>query len=356
MTSKSSTRKRSAGRKTRGHSRIRDDIQTRRPAIVPPRKDDKGLRQPGMDAEQPEDASVEQVCPGHYVSEVVVKWDLAMKDPNPMFEVKGFIERYDEGDSSEGEGAEIEERQCGCKEREKKRLSNVAGSPWGWLGFHLTPLYLWSEKYSDLLVPKCQRPVIVRSKFRLVAMAGCVVPKRVKGEESRKKQKGDSLARDRPCLPNFRRSGSDPDHNYSSLRSYSGRTSLARRIAYPVITFRCKSFLVPSQRPQFPECCVSLVSDSLADFLSDPLAGFVSDALPEFRCRFSLQTSFPILIRSSFFDPCGLRFRFRWRSFPVALANSASGSPMALVYSLLLEDCSSVELKDISRLPRKQGG
>ena len=110
-----------------------------------------------------------------------------------------------------------------------------------------------------------------------------------------KKRKGDSLARDRPCLPNFRRSGSDPDHNYSRLQSYSGRTSLARRIAYPVITFRCKSFLVPSQRAQFPECCVSLVSDSLAGFLSDPLAGFVSDALPEFRCRFSLQTSFPIL-------------------------------------------------------------
>jgi hypothetical protein len=184
-------------------------------------------------------------------------------------------------------------------------------------------------------VAKCQRPVTVRSKFRWRRRT-----------ELAEKQKGDSLARDRPCLPNFRRSGSDPDHSYSRLQSYSGRTSLARRIAYPVITFRCKSFLVPSRRLSFPSARVSLVLDSLAGFLTDSLAGLVSDALPEFRCRFSLQTSFPILIRRSFFGPCGLRFRFRWRSFPGALANSASGSPMAPVHSLLLEDFSSVELKD----------
>ena len=181
-------------------------------------------------------------------------------------------------------------------------------------------------------------------------MVGGVVPERdivsLRKREFRKSKRAISLARDRPCLPNFRRSGSDPDHSYSRLQSYSGRTSLARRFAYPVITFRRKSFLVPSRRLSFPSARVSLVLDSLAGFLTDSLAGLVSDALPEFRCRFSLQTSFPILIRRSFFDPCGLRFRFRWRSFPGALANSASGSPMALVYSLLLEDCSSVELKD----------
>jgi hypothetical protein len=62
-----------------------------------------------------------------------------MKYPNPMLEVKGLIERYDEGNSSEGEGAEIKERECDCEEREKKALWNVAGSPGGWLGFHFTP-------------------------------------------------------------------------------------------------------------------------------------------------------------------------------------------------------------------------
>lgn len=70
-----------------------------------------------------------------------------------------------------------------------------------------------------------------------------------------------------------------------------------------------------------------------------PLPNFVPDSHPE------------VLPQS----PCEFRFRFRWRSFPGVLANSASGSPMAPVYSLLLEDCSSVELKDISRSPRKQG-
>jgi len=91
---------------------------------------------------------------------------------------------------------------------------------------------------------------------------------------------------------------------------------------------------------------VSLASGSLAVPLSDSLAGVVSDALPS-----SVAGSLLNLVPEShpkFLPrlPCGFRFRFSWRSFPGALANSASGSPTALVHSLLLEDHSSVELKD----------
>src|SRR5271154_931166 len=43
-----------------------------------------------------------------------------------------------------------------------------------------------------------------------------------------------------------------PDHNYSSLQSYSGLASRARRSPYSVITFRCKSFLVPCAASGFP--------------------------------------------------------------------------------------------------------
>jgi hypothetical protein len=95
---------------------------------------------------------------------------------------------------------------------------------------------------------------------------------------------------------------------------------------------------------QLPECCVRLVSDSLAGPLSDSLAGLVSEALPS-----SVTGSHPNLVPDSHPEflhrsPCGSRFQFSWRSFPGALASSASGSPTALVYSLLLEDCSSVDL------------
>ena len=43
-----------------------------------------------------------------------------------------------------------------------------------------------------------------------------------------------------------------PDHNYSRIQSYSGRTGGARRFTYPVITFRRKSFLVPFAASSFP--------------------------------------------------------------------------------------------------------
>jgi hypothetical protein len=83
---------------------------------------------------------------------------------------------------------------------------------------------------------------------------------------------------------------------------------------------------------------------SLAVSLSDPLAGLVSDVLPS-----SVAGSLPNLVPDSHPEflhrsPCGSRFQFSWSPFPGALASSASGSPTALVYSLLLENFSSVDL------------
>jgi hypothetical protein len=101
-------------------------------------EDDESLRLPGMYAQEPEDASVEQVRSGHHVREVVAKRNLAMKYPNPMLEVKGLIERHDERGSSERESPEIKERQCGRGEQEKTALSNIADRPGGRLGFHFT--------------------------------------------------------------------------------------------------------------------------------------------------------------------------------------------------------------------------
>jgi hypothetical protein len=113
-----------------------------------------------------------------------------------------------------------------------------------------------------------------------------------------------------------------PDHNSLSLRSCpepSGGARASRTFRHSI---RCKSFLVPSAAASFP-------SASRASFL-----------IP-------LRVSFPMLFRSS---------------FPGSLASPASGSPgvpfpallrvplpvplMALVFSLLLENRSSVELKD----------
>ena len=87
-----------------------------------------------------------------------------------------------------------------------------------------------------------------------------------------------------------------PDHNSLSLQNCPeprAEPALSVRSRHHL---RCKSFLVPPVRSQFPDC------------------------FPEFRCRFSKE--FPLLVP--------LRV-------PVLVV------PMALVCSLLLEDCSSVD-------------
>jgi hypothetical protein len=143
------------------------------------------------------------------------------------------------------------------------------------------------------------------------------------------------------------------DHNYSSLQNCS-EPSGGARASRTLPSFHSLRELSCSIRgSQLPECCVSLASGSLASPLSDSLAGVVSDVLPS-----SVAGSLPNLVPESHPEflprpPRGFRFRFSWRSFPGALASSASGSPTALVHSLLLEDRSSVELKDtLDRLER----
>jgi hypothetical protein len=56
-----------------------------------------------------------------------------MKYPNPMLEVKGFIERHDERNPSERKSPEIKERQCSEGEQEKTALSNIVCGHEGWL-------------------------------------------------------------------------------------------------------------------------------------------------------------------------------------------------------------------------------
>jgi hypothetical protein len=101
-----------------------------------------------------------------------------------------------------------------------------------------------------------------------------------------------------------------PDHNYSSLRSYSGLASRARRSPYPVITFRCNSFLFHARHS-----VSRVLRESRFGFPCGPPHRFPCGSRlrcsSEFRCRFSSEP------RS--------RFSFR-RSFRSSLASPASGS------------------------------
>ena len=100
---------------------------------------------------------------------------------------------------------------------------------------------------------------------------------------------------------------------------------------------------------------MSLVSDSLAGFLSDPLAGLVSGALP-----ISVAGPLPNLVPDSHPEflprfPCGSRFWFSWEFLSRRSCELRFRFSVALVYSLLLEDCSSVELKDTLDCPENKG-
>src|ERR1700743_3789819 len=106
---------------------------------------------------------------------------------------------------------------------------------------------------------------------------------------------------------------------------------------------------------QFPDWCVSLVLESLAGFLSDPLAGLVSGVLPS-----SVASPLPNLVPDSHpeFLPwfsCGSRFRSSWEILSRRSCELRFRLSVALVYSLLLEDCSSVELKDTLDCPVNKG-
>ena len=137
-----------------------------------------------------------------------------------------------------------------------------------------------------------------------------------------------------------------PDHKLWLLSESSGAYEQSPRFPYHSVSpLAVRAF---SRHPlrRFPECCVSFISDSLASLGSDPLAVLVSVALPS-----SVAGSLPNLVADPLPEflpwfPFGLRFRFPWSSFPGSLASSVTGSPMALVCSLLLENCSSVDSKD----------
>ncbi len=98
---------------------------------------------------------------------------------------------------------------------------------------------------------------------------------------------------------------------------------------------RCKSFLVPPVDTQFPEC------------LREIRFRFPCGSRLRLPCGLRsilLRVSFPILIQSSFPGPlAGSASGSPGVPFPGSLARAASGSPMTLVYSLLLEDRSSVD-------------
>jgi hypothetical protein len=131
------------------------------------------------------------------------------------------------------------------------------------------------------------------------------------------KAKGRSLFRDfAPFFPIFRRPGSDSRSQLIVISELFG--TCERSPPFPVLSLhhiRCKSFLVPSRSSQFPECFWSPVSGSLASSFAGSSKSFV--LVP-------LRVPFPIVL-------------------------------MVLVYSLLLEDFSSVELKDTRNFPESNG-
>jgi hypothetical protein len=91
---------------------------------------------------------------------------------------------------------------------------------------------------------------------------------------------------------------------------------------------RCKSFLVPSRRSRFPDCCVRLVSDSLASLFFVPLRGLVSDSLagffscpsPKVSTPVPLRVPLPLLREFLVQSPCGFRFRRSDGSCPLSPA------------------------------------
>ena|SRR5580698_2221467 len=115
--------------------------------------------------------------------------------------------------------------------------------------------------------------------------------------------------------------------------------------AFPVLRceIRCKSFLVPPVAARLP----GVLRESHLRFPCESRFRFPCGAhlrcSSEFRCRFPSKPRFDSHPEFLSRRPCGLRFRFSWSSFPGSLASSVTGSPMALVFSLLLEDFSSVD-------------
>ena len=166
------------------------------------------------------------------------------------------------------------------------------------------------------------------------------------------KAKGRFLLRDfAPYFPISKIRRRCPDHNYSSLQSCSGRSSGARRFPYPsVITFAVRAPRVhPAAasrlsagefRLRFP--CGPRCRFSCQSSFPEALAGLVSSS-PEVPSALPLRVLLRIPLRVS--SPVPLRVPVRVLRVPFLglLRGPSSGSRDGLVYSLLLEDFSSVD-------------
>lgn len=167
---------------------------------------------------------------------------------------------------------------------------------------------------------------------------------------------GASLLREpAPSYPIFRRPGSAPKSQLLVTPELFETYERSPRFSYPVIPFAVRAFLFHSQQP-----VSQLLRESRFGFPCGlPLRSPCGSRLrcsSKFRCRSSSEPPFPILIQSPFFSLlAGPASGSPGRPFRGALTNSASGPPAALVYSLLLEDRSSVELKDTLDCPENKG-
>jgi len=97
------------------------------------------------------------------------------------------------------------------------------------------------------------------------------------------KQRAISLARSRPLtFPIFEDLGRRPDHNSLSFRKGFGAFEQSPRLPYSsVIPFVARAFLSSCRNNQFPECFASFVSDSPGVPLPAPLMTLVCSLLLE---------------------------------------------------------------------------
>jgi hypothetical protein len=133
------------------------------------------------------------------------------------------------------------------------------------------------------------------------------------------KAKGELPFEISPLLSDFRRPGSVHRSQLLVMSKFFGTCEQSPPFPVPRHHVSLRELSCSIRGIQFPECCVSLVSDTLADFLSDTLAGVVSGDLPS-----SVAGPLPNLVPDSHPEflprrPCELRFRFPWVPFPALL-------------------------------------
>jgi hypothetical protein len=169
------------------------------------------------------------------------------------------------------------------------------------------------------------------------------------------KRKGEFSFEISPLLPIFEdpvRSQITTTRHFRVVRDVRAEPAVSRTLP---LSHSLQELFCSMRGSQFPGCSRESRFGYLTVSSPTPLRVSSAMALPS-----SVAGSLPNLVPDSHPEflrqiPCGFRFRLRRRSFPGALASSASGSPMALSCSLLLEDCSSVELKDTPDCDGRKG-